>query len=123
MVILTPQKEIFVFRGRGRLGFTKADRLGLRTYAEALATNPFAGVYQRKITRKGKKTSQMNWRYGGNPRTPAQQAWRAFFTAGVSAYHSLTTAQKLYYKKVGAKYKMTGYNKFLSYWLKNQIAL
>jgi alpha-ketoglutarate-dependent taurine dioxygenase len=63
----------------------------------------------------------MNWRFGDNPRTPTQQANRTKFANAMLAYHALSPTEKEKYRKLGLRYKMNGSNKFVSYYMKNQI--
>jgi len=117
MVVIKDYRRVIGPRMRGRFGFSQADRLHLRSYADALAVNPHAGIYQQRRRKGGSITVREKFYWPANPRTDTQQAWRAVFTAGVVAYHALSADDKKYWKKKGAKYHMTGYNKFLSEWL------
>lgn len=118
MVIINEKTKILTGKGVGRFGFQQADRLGLRTYNEALLTNPYAGIFQRRKYGKKKMIVQEKFYWPSNPQTVPQQAWRAVFTAGVDAYHALSPVIKERYRLAGQKYKMTGYNNFLSDYLK-----
>lgn len=118
MAIVDQKTKILTGKGVGRFGFRQADRLGQRTYNEALLTNPYAGIFQRRKYGKKKMIVQEKFYWPANPQTEAQQAWRAVFSAGVFAYHALSPEALEYYRLRGAKYHMTGYNKFLSDYLK-----
>ena len=111
-------KTVFSINPYGRLGYTNADRLKLRTYADALLTNPYAGIYRRR-RRRGKLYIQKAPFYEPtNMQTEPQQAWRGIFSNACFAYKSLAPNQKLFYNKWGSVYKMSGWNKFISEYMK-----
>lgn len=119
MVVITSPDKILGPSMRGRFGFTKADRLGSRTYADALAANPYSGIYQQRRRKGGPIIVREKFYWPANPQTEDQQAWRAVFAAGVEAYHALGPEDLKKWRKKGAKYHMTGYNKFLSEYLRS----
>lgn len=112
MTIVEPLEQGRSIRLIGRIGTIKGEAPTAENYPNALARNPWAGIYQRKKTKKGKKISRMKFYITPNPRTPAQQAWRAVFGAGKIAWDSLTEPQKTLYNKRGQRIKMSGYNLF-----------
>jgi hypothetical protein len=115
-------KVVFSINPYGRLGYTKADRLGNRTYAQALATNPYAGIYRRR-RRKGKLYIQKAPFYKPtNMQTEKQQAWRKIFADACFMWFRLSAGEKRFYELWGAKYKMSGWNKFISEYCKSQYA-
>jgi hypothetical protein len=118
MVVLNKKEQVMLFRPRGRFGFTKADRLKLRSYNEALLTNPYAGIYQGRRTKKGTIFVREKFYSPFNPRTIKQQAWRAVFFSAVQAYRELSPEALKYWNVYAKTFKMTGYNKFISEYLK-----
>ena len=115
-------KNVFSINPYGRLGYTKEDRLGNRTYWEALETNPYAGIYRRHRI-KGKMTiDKMPFYKPTNMQTEKQQAWRAKMAQAVAFWFTLSPAEKRFYELWGRKYKIGGYHKFLSEYLKSQYA-
>jgi hypothetical protein len=97
---------------RGRIGTIKGEKPTRENYAKALLRNPDAGIYQRKLTRNGKKISKMPFYWCPNPRHPKQQQWRAVFRAGKVEWDKLTENQKNEYNKRAIAKKFTGYNLF-----------
>jgi hypothetical protein len=95
---------------QGRVGTIKGERPDRQNYPKALARNKWAGIYQRKVTKKGKKISKMPFYIPPNPQTKKQQAWRAIFKGGKIAWDSLTLEQKNSYNKRAIKLKFSGYN-------------
>ena len=53
-----------------------------------------------------------------NPNTPAQQAVRADFTNGVDKWHSFDALQSESYKPLASGQAMSGFNLFMSRWMK-----
>ncbi len=78
---------------------------------------PYAGIYSVKHTLSGRKVSRMRQYGPSNPQTVAQQAWRAVFSAGRSAWASLTTLQKGAYNERARSSRMTGFNLYMREYL------
>jgi hypothetical protein len=115
-------KIVFSVNPYGRLGYTKADRLGNRTYAQALEENPYAGIYRRR-RRKGKLYIQKAPFYKPTQvHTDKQQAWRKVFADACFLWFSLSDGEKKFYNLWGAKYQISGWNKFISEYCKSQYA-
>ena len=55
--------------------------------------------------------------YPFNPRTIDQQAWRVVFSNAVAQWQGFDNNTKDYYNKIKSKRVMSGYNRFLSYYL------
>jgi hypothetical protein len=79
--------------------------------------SPFFGIFSKKRFGKESWVSNMRFYRTPNPRTPAQQAWRAVFRAGKLAWDVLDEGTKDYYRIEGKKKKMEGYNIFMSGYL------
>lgn len=118
MVVLNNKERLVIGLGVGRMGYTQADRLGLRTYAEALAQNPWSGIYQTRRKYGKRFHVRMRFYVPYNPQTVLQQAWRQKFKDAVSAFRVLDSVQLEYHRKRGMRYKMTAYNSFISEYLK-----
>lgn len=114
MAIVKFPKTLMSIHPRGRFGYTKADRLGERTYEEALAENPYAGIYRRRRIKGKLKIQQVPFYTPSNPQTEIQQAWRAKFAQAVAGWQSLSNEEKNFWRKYGRIYKMTGMNKYIS---------
>jgi len=54
---------------------------------------------------------------GTDPQTPAQLAWRAVFAAGVAGWRALSPAEKEEWNRRGRKRRMSGWNRYLSWYL------
>lgn len=94
--------------GRIRLGYT---RLGFY--------NEMHGVYQRKVTLQGKKTSRMRYYRPTNPQTVPQQAWRANMATMWGVYNTLTSDEKLQLSREARRYRLSGPQLFASRYLKS----
>lgn len=79
---------------------------------------PRSGVYQVHRTGKRKMLSRHVDNFPTNPRTPAQQAWRAIFASGKLAWDSLDTETQRTYNVRRYPPHMSGYNRFMSEYLK-----
>ncbi len=55
------------------------------------------------------------------PGTPPQVARWTKFRDGVTSWHSLNSGQREAWNKRAINYRMTGYNLYLSYWLRDKI--
>jgi len=72
-----------------------------------------AGIYQVR-TRWGHRTQvKMKFYVPFNPQSEAQTAWRAIFTAGVSAWQALTESAKNVYRARAEYLPLTGFNLYL----------
>lgn len=103
---------------RGKMGFSAGCGIARCGYSRCGASARFGGIYSRKKTLKGWKTSRMKYYAPTNPQTEAQTARRSLFAMGVSAWQGLTDLDKVYYNKVGRKYRMTGFNFFMRWYLR-----
>jgi hypothetical protein len=117
MTIVNKFEALISLNARGKFGYSKL--YGTAFFGASLFgfDSPYPGIYQQKVTVKGKKTSRMIHYWPSNPRTVQQQAWRDVFKSGKTAWDSLTTDQKKLYNKRGHKIKLTGYNLFMREWL------
>lgn len=79
------------------------------------------GIYQMRMTRRGKVPIRMKFYSPTNPQTVAQQANRAKYTDAVSAWQNLTDEEKTFYNKEGLKRRKRGYDYFRSLHLKGEI--
>lgn len=77
------------------------------------------GIWQKRIRHGKLQFVKMNFMYPSNPQTATQQSWRAVFTAGMSAWSSLTTEQKKDYNRKASKISLHGVNLFLREYLKS----
>jgi len=75
------------------------------------------GIYQIR-TRYGKQVQVKEVFYTPtNPQTEAQQAWRAVFSAGVSAWQALGEEAKDVYRDLAKYFNLTGFNLFMAEYL------
>ena len=92
------------------LGFGISGRIGKEGDADPLGVN---GIWQMRMTKKGKVPVKMKFYSPINPQTPAQQANRAKFTAAMSAWGALTTEEKLVYTTRAKRRNMFGWGLFI----------
>lgn len=84
--------------------------------------HPYGWYYQRRRTWHG-----IIWaahKYPGpppNPQTPLQQGYRGIFADGVSTWQGMDSDTKDYYNKLKYPRKMTGFNRFLHYYLREHL--
>lgn len=112
------KKQLYSIMPRGRFGYTLIDRKQLRTYEEALATNPHAGFFRTRRIKGKLRTEQLPFYHPPCPFTPAQIVMQTKFAQGILAYRQLSPAEKKFYRLWGAKYKLSCYAKFMSEYLK-----
>lgn len=77
-----------------------------------------AGVYQLHRGLKKNVLSRHRDNFPTNPQTPAQQAWRLIFANGKQAWDLLDTESKQAYNERRYPHRMSGYNRFMSEYLK-----
>lgn len=79
------------------------------------------GIYQMRMTKRGKVPYKMKFYRPTNPRTPAQQENRQKFAQAMAEWQSLTEEQKLKYNKEARKINLFGRNLFIrEYYQKNK---
>ena len=71
------------------------------------------GIYQMRLTKRGKVYVKMKFYAPTNPRTPAQQANREKFAAACSAWQLLTVEQKAVYHKRARRLSLRGWSLFI----------
>lgn len=71
------------------------------------------GIYQMRMTLRGKVPIKMKFYTPTNPRTTAQQANRQKFADAMTAWHGLTSEEKAKYNKRARKMRMFGRNLFI----------
>jgi hypothetical protein len=97
--------------GFGRLAFGYT-RLGFYSW--------WAGIYSKKYYYGKPYISRMKFYRPTNPRTILQQNWRAVHAYATYLWRSFDPETQEPYEMKGKRAKMTGYNFFLSYFLKNR---
>lgn len=105
-MLVAPLQQTSSLSVRGRVGFSAAAGFARCGYSRCAAPADFGGVYQRKKTLNGWRTSRMRYYRPANPQTTAQQAWRATFALGISGYQALTPEQKNALKIEARKYRL-----------------
>lgn len=79
----------------------------------------FRGIYQRQPTASGQIVRKLKLYEPTNPQTETQQAWRGVFADAVAAWQSLTDEEKKEYSDLHYPTRMSGYNRFISKYLKD----
>ena len=106
-----------VLTGEFFLGYGVSGKLGKEGDADPLNVN---GIYQMRMTKRGKVPVKMKFYRPTNPRTPAQQANRQKFTDAMAAWQSLTQPQKDVYNTRAKKRSMFGWGLYIrEYYQKN----
>lgn len=92
------------------IGFCVAGRIGKVGQADPLGVN---GIYQMRMTLRGKRPIKMKYYTPTNPQTEAQQANRAKFTTAMSLWGALTSEQKASYNTRAKRRNMFGWGLFI----------
>jgi hypothetical protein len=121
MVIVIDMGKVMSLDVRGQIGFTSGCGLARCGYSRCGASKDFGGIYQRKKTLAGWRTSRMRYYRPTNPQTEPQQDWRAELTAGWEAYSALTSEEKVVLSRKARLLRMSGPNLFMRKWLKGEI--
>lgn len=92
------------------LGIGLAGKLGSPESPDPLGVN---GIYQMRMTKRGKVPVKMKFYTPTNPETPAQQANRTKFANAMSAWQSLSSGDKAVYNARAKKRQMFGWGLFI----------
>jgi hypothetical protein len=92
------------------LGFTVRKKLGKEGDPDPLNVN---GIWQMRMTRRGKVPIKMKFYVPTNPQTGPQQANRQKFADAMTAWMVLTSEQKEVYTKRAKKRGMFGWGLFV----------
>ena len=74
--------------------------------------------YQRRRTWHGRVWAAHKYTKPTNPQSTSQQTWRSVFANGVTAWHNLTPEEKAEYDKLKYPIHMSGFNRFMHYYLR-----
>lgn len=85
-------------------------------------SNVFSAYYQTRPRPKGFIHVKMKPYWPNNPQTAPQQAHRATFAEGVEAWHALDAPTKQYYNDLQYPDGRSGFNRFMSLWLRGVIS-
>jgi hypothetical protein len=87
----------------------------------ALTGYPYApqgpGIFQVRRTWHGLQNVYEKYYVPYNPKTPEQQAWRGVFALAIESWQALTNEEKSVYNKLKYPTKMSGYNRFIHYYM------
>lgn len=120
MIVNNILTELFALEWKGTFGAIKSYKNGDITVAEAMALNPFVGIYQKKHTFEGPRISHMKLYKPTNPQTAEQQAHRNIFKDGVLLWQGLTELEKKAYNDRAKQYRFSGFNLFMREYLNAQ---
>lgn len=121
MVILTQKQRMIGHEPKKKLGFSQDYGYALFGYCEFGADNPYAGIYRKYTNDYKNHLIKMRHYVPGYSSSPAILASRSSFASAILAWRALDASDKLYYETWGRKYKMSGYNKFISEYMKGNI--
>lgn len=77
------------------------------------------GIYQMRMTKRGKRPIKEKFYTPTNPQTEAQQANRAKFTAAMAAWGALTSEEKAEYTARAKRRQMFGWGLFIREYYQN----
>ena len=118
MVVVNRQKKLCSDQTRGKFGEPQSFGwyvFGKSRYADV---NEMYGVYQMHTYNNRKVLSLHRDNFPSNPRTVPQQAWRAIFRNAKEAWDELDTETREVYNKLRYPTGQTGFNRFMSQYLK-----
>lgn len=117
-IALNPKQKLDSFSARKKVGLPNGFGDIVFGYSQNGEDNPFAGIYQRKKTLFGYKTSKMKFYRPPLGRTPAQDLLRLKFSAACSGWNDLTNEEKAFYNEKGKKLKLYGRSVYISEFMK-----
>lgn len=92
------------------LGFCVSGKLGKPTSPDPLNVN---GIWQMRMTKRGKRPVKMKFYTPTNPRTVPQQSNRTKFANAMVAWGNLTVEQKSAYNNRAKRRNMFGWGLFI----------
>lgn len=92
------------------IGFGVSGKLGKDWTSDPLNVR---GIYQMRMTKRGKRPVKMKFYAPTNPQTETQQANRAKFAAAMVAWQALSTGDKAVYNERAKKRNMFGWGLFI----------
>jgi hypothetical protein len=118
MVICTPKQSLLSDEYRGRFG--RPSGFGAYVFGEMRfgEYSPLTGVYQKHLTKRGKKFNLHRDNWPTCPRTPAQVAWFTLFKNGMAAWKLLDIETKAEYNSRVYPPGLYGCNRFLQEYIK-----
>jgi hypothetical protein len=119
MVRVAPIDAIISLGVRNRFGHSGG--MGLMTMGDNRLGfySKWTGIYKRHRCKEGWCISKSGLYRPTNRRTAPQQAWRAVFSAGWSAYRLLTENERAILLKEARRVGLTSQNLFMSRWLQS----
>lgn len=121
MVILTGASRLIGHEPKKKLGFSQDYGHALFGYCEFGADNRWAGIYRKYTNDKKNYLIKMRHYVPSYSSSLAIVASRTEFANAIIAWRALDSDTKLYYEKWGRKYKMSGYNKYISEYMKGNV--
>lgn len=119
MARLSAEQKVVALETRGRFG--RPSSFGRAHFGFNLLgqDDSLCGIFQKATFADGRAISIRPFYWPSNPQTPAQVARRTLFQEGVSAYRALTPEQLIAINEEGKRRGMSGYNLFLSKYLRD----
>lgn len=117
MAIVTSKEMFLSFEAQKKFGKPNlygCSFFGVSEYGDDLA---LSGVYQKRRINGKPVFVRMKHMIPKNPQTEKQQAWRAIFADGVTAWHNLTESERVEYNRLAIPYRIEGFNLFLKRYL------
>lgn len=114
---LSTEEKILFPQARKRFGFSQlfgSAHFGFMRFGEF---NPYAGIYRHTQYYNNRVWQKIAFMWPSNPRTVPQQARRAVFADGITAWHGLSPEDVLYWQKQGKKKRLPAYHAFISNYL------
>ena len=84
--------------------------------------HPYGWYYQLRRTWHGVIWAAHRYTPPTNPRSALQQGYRGMFADGVSNWHNLTDEEKTNYNQLKFPRRMTGFNRFMHYFLREHLS-
>lgn len=119
MQVLDPITPLKVISVSGRVGTGAGAGRAVAGYSKAGDIFLASGIYQNRLTKRGKIPTRTNFYTYVPGNTAPQLARRSVFADGMSAWMSLTDEQKALYDKRARALQMFGANLFMKEYLKN----
>lgn len=107
---------------RGKFGFSAGVGFARNGYSKFGTSKLWGGYYQTRPRKSGTIQVRMRYYKPVSPRREPERAWQEIFATGVSTWHGLTTSEKQYYNKLKQPARQSGFTRFMSKYLSENVA-
>jgi hypothetical protein len=119
MAIVDAYEQFESITAKGNFGFPHGYGLLFLGWSRYGYEDPKAGIYRERPSANGRILVRNKHYYKSDTPSPAQLVLRAKFASAVATWQALSPTQKMEWEYRQYPKNMSGYNRFISLWLKS----